>query len=119
MFFLVPLLFLGLSYLFTQKSKGLTVLGAFITIILFFLAVWMAYYCQYKGGKEKCYDCMVARDARVRAIKDLPDDMEYLKARINQLSEHTGLPEDAEEQVEEDVEEGDVKAEETEEEEAA
>jgi hypothetical protein len=38
--------------------------------------------------------------------------MEYLKAKINQLSEHTGLPEDViEEQVDEDVEEGDVKAE--------
>jgi sodium-dependent phosphate cotransporter len=111
MFFLVPLLFLGISYLFTQDSKGLTVLGSFITIILFFIAVWMAYYCQFKGGKEKCYDCMIARDARARAIKDLPDDMEYLKAKINQLSEHTGLPDDVEEQVEEDVEEGDGKAE--------
>jgi hypothetical protein len=30
--------------------------------------------------------------------------MEYLKAKIIQLSEYTGLPEDVEEQVEEDVE---------------
>jgi sodium-dependent phosphate cotransporter len=111
MFFFVPMLFLGLSYLFTQDSKGLTVLGTFITIILFFFAVYMAYYCQYKGGKENCYDCMIARDARAKAIKDLPDDMEFLKAKINQLSEHTGLPEDVEEQVAEDVEEGDAKAE--------
>jgi sodium-dependent phosphate cotransporter len=108
MFFLVPVLFLGLSSLFTQNSKGLTVLGAFITIILFFFAVYMAYYCQYKGGKENCYDCMVARDARSSAMQSLPEDMEFLKAKIIQLSEHTGLPDDVEEQVAEDIEEGDA-----------
>ena len=36
MFFLVPLMFLGISYLFTNDSKGLLVLGSFIVVILFF-----------------------------------------------------------------------------------
>mmetsp|Transcript_31512 Transcript_31512/g.48879 ORF Transcript_31512/g.48879 Transcript_31512/m.48879 type:complete len:588 (-) Transcript_31512:174-1937(-) len=95
MFFLVPLLFLGLSALFTG-SKGLTVLGVFITIILFFIIVWTAYKCQYQGGKEKCYECMVARQVRAEAINALPEDMEFLKAKIKELSEHTGLPDDVE-----------------------
>ena len=94
MFFCVPLLFLGLSYLFTQDSKGLTVLGSFLTVILFFVIVWLAYYCQFKGGKEKCYDFMVAREERQKALTTLPEDMEYLKAKIKELSEHTGLPDE-------------------------
>ena len=103
MFFLVPLLFLGLSYLFTQDSKGLTVLGSFLVIILFFFLVWLAYYCHYKGGKERCYDCMVAREERGRAIKALPEDMQFLKAKIAELAEHTGLPEAVEEEEGDDA----------------
>jgi sodium-dependent phosphate cotransporter len=101
MFFFVPLIFLGISYLFTQDSKGLTVLGAFVVIILGVFLIWLAYYCQYKGGKQKCYDCMVTRENRQQALKSLPEDMEFLKAKILQLSEHTGLPEDIEEPAEE------------------
>jgi sodium-dependent phosphate cotransporter len=100
-FFLVPLIFLGLSSLFTEDSKGLTVLGSFVTVIIFFVCVWGVYYCQYAGGQEKCYDCMQAREARHLAIGVLPEDMEFLKAKIKELTEHTGLPE-----KDDDVEEG-------------
>ena len=92
MFFLAPLIFLGISYLFTQDSKGLTVLGSFIVIILFFAIVYTSYYCQYKGGKERCYDVIVARQERPTMMENLPEDMQYLKANIKELSEHTGLP---------------------------
>jgi sodium-dependent phosphate cotransporter len=101
MFFLVPLLFLGISYLFTQDSKGLTVLGAFIVLLLGLFLIWLAYYCQYKGGKENCVECMAAREEKHKAIASLPEDMVFLKAKIKELSEYTGLPEDIEEQVEE------------------
>jgi sodium-dependent phosphate cotransporter len=114
MFFCVPLLFLGISFLFTQDSKGLTVLGSFVVVLLFFLCLWLGYYCQYNGGKEKCVDCMVNRQARHLAVQALPDDMVFLKAKILALSEHTGLPEDEEEAVEAegdvDVEAGKVEA---------
>jgi sodium-dependent phosphate cotransporter len=121
MFFLVPLIFLGISYLFTRDSKGLTVLGSFIVVILFFVLVWFAYYWNYQGGKDNCYNCMVARQERSVAVRSLPEDMEFLKAKIQALSEHTGLPEDEPEaEAPADVEEAaeEPKGEETAEEEA-
>jgi sodium-dependent phosphate cotransporter len=95
-FFLLPLVFLGISFLFTQDSKGLTVLGSFVVVIVFFVCLWLGYYCQYQGGKEKCYDCMKNRQARASAVAALPEDMQFLKAKIQSLSEHTGLPDDEE-----------------------
>jgi sodium-dependent phosphate cotransporter len=94
MFFLVPLIFLGISFMFTQGSKGMTVLGSFVVIILFFLICWLVYYCQYKGGKQRCYECMVSRQTRAEVMQTLPDDMKFLKAKIKELAEHTGLPEE-------------------------
>jgi sodium-dependent phosphate cotransporter len=102
MFFCVPLLFLGISFLFTQDSKGLTVLGSFVVVLLFFFCLWLGYYCQYNGGKEKCYDWMVNRQTRHIAIQALPEDMQFLKGKIQALSEFTGLPEDDEAVVVED-----------------
>lgn len=94
MFFLVPLIFLGISFLFTQDSTGLTVLGSVIVVILFFVLAYTAYYCQYQGGKQRCYESLLARQARQETMSTLPEDMEFLKAKVKELSEHTGLPEE-------------------------
>lgn len=96
MFFLVPLIFLGISYLFTAGTKGLTIMGSLIVVALFFFCCWLAYHCQYKGGKERCYNAMVARQTRREALDSLPEDMQYLKAKIQHLIEFTGLPDDEE-----------------------
>mmetsp|Transcript_10375 Transcript_10375/g.16598 ORF Transcript_10375/g.16598 Transcript_10375/m.16598 type:complete len:593 (+) Transcript_10375:109-1887(+) len=91
MFFIVPLIFLGLSALFTNGAIGLTVLGAMCTILLFAAIVYGVYWWRWKGGKDSCYECLVTRQKRSDAMKDLPDDMEFLKAKIRELQEHTGL----------------------------
>jgi len=109
-FFALPAMFLGISYLFTQDSTGLTTLGSFIVVVLFFILAWTAYYCQYKGGRQQCYDCLVSRQARRETLETLPEDMEFLKKKIAELSEHTGLPQ------EEADEEAPAKADEAEEE---
>jgi sodium-dependent phosphate cotransporter len=96
MFLLVPLLFLGLSSLFTNGSIGLTVLGSILTIVLFLLVVWGVYWWRWQGGKDKCYLCLVARQKRSETMKDLPDDMDYLKGKVRELQEHTGLLEEEE-----------------------
>jgi sodium-dependent phosphate cotransporter len=96
MFFLVPLIFLGISYLFTVDTKGGTIMGSLIVVVLFLFLCWLAYYCQYKGGKERCYNAMVTRQKRRDAFDSLPEDMEYLKAKVKYLIEHTGLPDDEE-----------------------
>ncbi|KAL3924753.1 MAG: hypothetical protein SGILL_000848 [Bacillariaceae sp.] len=94
MFFLVPLLFLGLSALFTNGAIGLTVLGSMVTILFFGLIVWGVYWWRWNGGKDSCYNKMVTRQKRSVTMKELPDDMEFLKAKIRELQEHTGLLEE-------------------------
>jgi sodium-dependent phosphate cotransporter len=97
MFFLIPLIFLAISFLFEQDTKGYTVLGSFIVAVLGLGMMWSAYHCQYQGGKENCVECMQKRERQRVAMEDLPDDMEYLKSKLSALVEHTGLPEDEEE----------------------
>ena len=105
MFVVVPLFFLGLSALFEEDTKGFKVLGSFIVIVLVLVLAYMTYWCLYMDGREKCYNCMSQRERKRVAMKELPDDMEYLKARVAALTEHTGLvvDEDADEEEEEEV----------------
>jgi sodium-dependent phosphate cotransporter len=104
MFVLVPLIFLGISAIFEEDSKGLTVLGSFITIILALVLFSLAYWCRFKGGTKSCGDCMRNRERKRLVIEELPDDMVFLKAKVTALIEHTGLP------VDEEDEEGDDEA---------
>jgi len=48
---------------------------------------------------------MSERQRKNTAVKALPDDMEYLKAKIAALSEHTGLPDDEDEEEGKEVKE--------------
>lgn len=96
MFFIIPLVFLGLSFMFEQKKKGLTVLGSFITIIIGLGCIWLGYWCQFKGGKQHCTSCFAARERRRIVYLNLPDDMDHLKCKVSWLVEYTGLPTDDE-----------------------
>ena len=49
---------------------------------------------------------MGARQARSAAIRALPKDMIYLKKKVAALADHTGLPEDEDEDEEGDEEQG-------------
>jgi sodium-dependent phosphate cotransporter len=110
MFILMPIVFLGISALFTEDSKGFTVLGSFITVILGIGVFWTFYWCKFKGGSQKCGDCMATREERRVVMKELPDEMKYLRAKVAALIEHTGYSEEEEE---------DEKADETDKEEQA
>lgn len=94
-FFLMPLIFLGISFMFEDGGKGLTVLGIFICIIVGLGICYTVYYCRYKGGRENCVECFKTREVRRLTMKELPEDMVYLKVKLAALIEHTGLPEDA------------------------
>jgi len=103
MFFLVELFFLGLSIMFEQKKKGLTVLASVITVVVGLLCIWLGYWCQWRGGKKTCAECFQRREKRRLTQLHLPEDMARLKAKINALVEYTGLPvEDEDEEVEEE-----------------
>jgi sodium-dependent phosphate cotransporter len=94
MFFLIPLLLLGLSSLFDDGSTGFTVLGSFLTILLFLTILYAVYWFRYRDGRQKCSNSMAQREKNRVVMKELPDDMVYLKEHIKRLIEHTGLPED-------------------------
>jgi len=119
MFFILPLIFLGLSSCFEQDSKGFTVLGAFLCVIIGLMILYFFYWWYKKDGKEKCTMCMSNRQRQNDYQKALPDDMEYIKKELARLREHTGLEdedEEVEEKEEKDIEGG--KQEEASEEEA-
>ena len=104
MFILVPLLFLGISALFTEDAKGFTVLGSFIVVLLAAGLGYLAYWMYYKDGRQKCTDCLTARERKRITIRDLPDDMDYLKQKVALLLEHTGAPDEEPEDKKEDDE---------------
>ena len=93
-FFAVPLLLLGVSSMFTQDSKALSVLGAIVVCILFLICVWIFYYCKYQGGIEDCRARVIKRQARADALKNIDEEMAWLKAKVKELSDHTGLPDE-------------------------
>jgi len=97
MFFVLPGILLGLSACFEKGTKGFIVLGSFLVILIVFGIGYTAYWWKWKDGKEKCVSCLKARQRQQDAKKALPDDMDYLKAELARLKEHTGLPDDEEE----------------------
>jgi len=102
-FLLLPLLLFGLSSLFEQDSKGYTVLGAFLCIILGALIIWTIYRWHKGGLKESVMTSFEKRQKRKVASENLPEDMDYVKAELVRLREHTGLS-DPETTEDDDVE---------------
>lgn len=96
-FFVFPLLLLGLSALFQQGSVGFTVLGAFLVILIVALAAKFTWWWLRQDGRAKCLKCLERHHEQSETKKTLPEDMRYLKSKVGQLVEHTGLPEDEEE----------------------
>lgn len=94
----IPVCFLGLSALFEQKTKGWTVLGSFLVIIIAGLLFYLAFWCHFRDGKAKMSTCFKKRQRRNDAFETLPDDMEFLKKKVAALLDHTGLPEDDDEE---------------------
>ena len=90
----IPLLLFGLSSLFEKGSRGYTVLGAVLSAILILIVLWFAYKW-FKGGlKESMTTSFDKRQRRAHASESLPEDMDYIKAELARLRDHTGLPED-------------------------
>jgi sodium-dependent phosphate cotransporter len=102
MFVILPAICLGISFLFSDGSKGLTVLGSLLVVVLILSLGYLAYWWRFKDGKQTLNTCFERRERVRLTMKDLPDDMEFLKAKVTALMEHTGLPDDDEEHGETD-----------------
>lgn len=103
-FFVIPLFFLGLSALFTQHTKGWTVLGVMITLMCAVGMAWTTYWCHYQDGQRKLINSFKERQRRNEALKSLPNDMDALKRKVQTLMEHTACPDEEEEDEKNDVE---------------
>lgn len=97
-FFVIPLLLLGLSALFNQGSVGFNVLGAFLVILVVYGIARFVWFWKRKDGRAKFISWLDRRQEMSNTRATLPEDMQYLKAKVSQLAEHTGLPEDEEEE---------------------
>jgi len=109
-FFILPLALLGISYLFTTGSAGFTALGSIIVIGLGLGLIYFVYWWVWAGGKTTTKECFRAREKRRQTNESLPEDMEWLKAKVNALCEHTCLVEDEDNQEGKDVAAGDSSA---------
>ncbi|KAL3787315.1 hypothetical protein HJC23_009561 [Cyclotella cryptica] len=96
-FLIAPILLLGIDALFEQNSVGFTVLGSFIVILIILLALRFTWWWRKQNGKEKTLAYLDKRQAMSDTKATLPEDMKFLKAKVMQLCEHTGLPEEEEE----------------------
>ena len=91
-FIAIPMAILGLSLLFSEGSSGLMTLGIVLVCVIVGALGWTIYYCKFAGGNEKMIESMTKRETKRKAVEDLPDDMETLKAKIAALEAHTGIP---------------------------
>jgi len=99
-FFVIPLLLLGLSELFSTGTVGFTTLGAMLVVFILYLILKGIWWWKKMDGREKFLNFLDKRQAMSKTKATLPEDMQYLKMKVGQLVEHTGLPEDEEEGVE-------------------
>ncbi|KAL7512164.1 hypothetical protein ACHAXN_009142 [Cyclotella atomus] len=104
-FFVAPLLLLALSAMFEQKTVGFTVLGSFLVIFIAALAARFTWWWKKQNGKQSCLAYLDKREALKNATATLPEDMKFLKSKVAQLCEHTGLPQD---EIEEEVDPSEV-----------
>jgi solute carrier family 34 (sodium-dependent phosphate cotransporter) len=89
-YYLGPIIILGISSLFQKKSKGFVVLGAFLTFVLAFVLLWYVYWFFRRNGREQLIAGIEQREKRKAALATLPEDMAYLKAAVDELMLHTG-----------------------------
>jgi len=91
-FFALPLLLLGISYLFTTGSAGFTALGSIIVIGCGLGLIYFIYWWNWMDGKTATKVCFRKRESRRKVQETLPEDMEWLKTKVNGLIDHTCMP---------------------------
>jgi len=90
-FFLIPIILLGLSVLFTQKVKGLTVVGSMLTICVLAAMGYGVYWWKFSGGDQRVMTFMSTRQAKSDAIEHLPENMIEMQKKIKRLEARLGI----------------------------
>jgi sodium-dependent phosphate cotransporter len=79
MYFLLPLLVLGISSCFEKGTKGFTALGAFLLFLVFSAGVYFCVWWFWRDGKTKFQDYIQRKQRKAAAMEALADDLDYLK----------------------------------------
>ena len=90
--------------MFEQNTTGFDVLGSVVCLVVGVLLIWTMCWWKCQGGRDATIARLEVREKRVDAVRNLPSELEFLKARIEALTEHTGLVVDDEKDIEMDVE---------------
>mmetsp|Transcript_1014 Transcript_1014/g.1102 ORF Transcript_1014/g.1102 Transcript_1014/m.1102 type:complete len:494 (+) Transcript_1014:388-1869(+) len=90
-FFLIPIILLGLSVLFTQKVKGLTVVGSMLTICVLAAMGYGVYWWKFAGGDQRVMTCMSTRQVKSDTIEHLPENMIEMQKKIKRLEARLGI----------------------------
>eukprot|EP00978_Attheya_sp_CCMP212_P028177 scaffold96571_cov49-Attheya_sp.AAC.1 len=105
-FFLLPLLLIGISACFEVGKRGVTALGIFLVLGLGLGILYFWFWWTCRSGRGKCMQCLYIRNRRKTAIRNLPDDMDYLKVdiewtknEIGRLKDFARLPRDRPEEI--------------------
>jgi len=93
-FFVLPLILLGVSLLFQDDSSSLKVLGSFIVIIVVILVALFFYKWNYSGGKDDFLGMIKRRNDRKEAVMELPERLAAIENDLSRMKEHTGLPDE-------------------------
>ena len=102
MFFGIPAVLLGLSAMFELGSVGFTVLASVLTIFLGCVLAYFIYWYRVHDGQAYCVSCFERREKRRAVMEDLPEDMEFLMTKVIALIDHTGLPDEDDEDSDEE-----------------
>lgn len=93
-FFLIPLILLGISALFTGKNAGSTAFGVMIVIALVLLLVKFLWWWCRQDGKEKMRICFQKKQNRKEVFDEVPLKWAGLTNDVERLKDYTGLPEE-------------------------
>merc|ERR1712087_257073 len=93
LFVLFPFVLFALSSLFEQNKVSSTVAGSVIVVLLASMVGYLVVWWRCRGGGNRCTTYLDNRKLRSEAVQALPSDMDYVKAKLAALIEHTGLPE--------------------------
>lgn len=79
MYFLLPLLVLGISSCFEKGTKGFTALGAFLLFLVFSAVAYFFIWWSWRDGKNTFKGYIHRKQRKTAAMEALADDMDYLK----------------------------------------
>jgi solute carrier family 34 (sodium-dependent phosphate cotransporter) len=82
-FFAIPMLLLGVSYMFESDSKAIKLLASVLVIVGGLGAGWFFYWFQFRDGKEKIKNYYAAREQKKIVYENLPQDVAELKENFS------------------------------------